>query len=193
MSSGMIFTLIVFGLIALLFIVFMVLYNNLVKKRNEINNAFGSIDAMLKKRYDLIPNLVETVKAYMSHEASILSEVTRLRSNVDKAASNDEIIDSHNKLTRSIDNLLMVAESYPQLKASQNFRDLQASWNEAEEQIAASRRYYNTAVTLYNNAVLSFPSNLIALWFGFKPMMVFQIPDSERQNISAKELFKKNE
>lgn len=189
----MIFTVIVISLLALIFIVFMALYNKLVKKRNEVNNAFGSIDAMLKKRYDLIPNLVETVKAYMNHEASIFSEVTRLRTRVEQARSQNEIIDSHNKLASNIDNLLMIAENYPQLKASRNFLDLQGAWNEAEEQISASRRYFNAAVTSYNNVVLSFPSNLIALWFGFKPMMVFQIPDSERQNISAKELFKKVE
>jgi LemA protein len=160
-----------------------------VRRRNETDNAFGSIDAMLKKRYDLIPNLVETVKQYMVHESTVLKDVTKLRGSYNNDMSNDEKIELHNNISQKLKETMFLVENYPDLKASQNFLKLQAAWNELEEQISASRRYYNSAVTRYNNSVQTFPSNLIAMPLNFKVKKVFEIDQSERMNLSAKKLF----
>lgn len=166
------------------------LYNNIVKKRNEIDNAFGLIDAMLKKRYDLIPNLVETVKQYMIHEANVLSNVTELRSKLTENISTKDKVDLHDDIARQLNGIMLTVENYPDLKANQNFLKLQASWNEIEEQILASRRYYNTAVTDYNNSIQTFPSNIIANIFYFSPKEVLETENNNRKNVNAKELFK---
>lgn len=165
-------------------------YNNVIKKRNATENAFGSIDAMLKKRYDLIPNLVETVRQYMVHESNVLTEITRLRSRLSENIPNEERVDVHNQISKQFSELILSVENYPNLKANQNFMALQASWNEIEEQISASRRYYNTAITEYNNAIQTFPANIIFNSNRFPVKKVFEINETERQNISAKELFK---
>lgn len=177
-----------FLVVLVLYIVF--LYNDIIRKKNETNNAFGSVDAMLKKRYDLIPNLVETVKQYMIHEAKVLADVTKLRSKFTDNLPSQDKIDLHNDISKRLNNIMVSVENYPDLKANQNFLKLQASWNETEEQISASRRYYNSAVTDYNNAIQTFPSSILTNIFKFQPMAVLEIEDSERQNISAKELFK---
>jgi len=165
------------------------LYNNIIRKRNETENAFGSIDAVLKKRYDLFPNLVETVKQYMIHEASVFIEVTKLRSKLTENLSSEDKVDLHNEISRKLTGLMVSVENYPDLKANLNFLKLQAAWNETEEQISASRRFYNTAITDYNNSIQTFPSNLMANVFGFVSKKVFELDTSERENISAKVLF----
>jgi LemA protein len=166
------------------------IYNNLVGSRNSVENAFGSIDAMLKKRYDLIPNLVETVKVYMKHEKDTLTQITELRNKATSSTiSQDEKVGLENKLSGLMRNVMVAVESYPDLKASEQFTMLQRSWNEAEEQIAAARRAYNSAVTQYNNAVDKFPSNIFASMFNHKRKPVFEIPQAERENVSAKSLF----
>jgi LemA protein len=182
---------IILAILFLLIVYIIILYNNIITKRNETSNAFGSIDAMLKKRYDLIPNLVETVKQYMIHEAGVLTEVTNLRSKLADANNSESKIGLHNDISKRLNNIMVSVENYPDLKASQNFLKLQASWNETEEQISAARRYYNTAVTDYNNSIETFPSSILTNIFKFQPMHVFEIQEIERQNISAKELFKK--
>ena len=180
----------VIGVVVLLFIIVIAIYNNLVGARNQVENAFGSIDVMLKKRYDLIPNLVETVKAYMKHEKETLTSITELRTRaVSGNLSNEERVEVENKLTGLMRNVMVAVESYPELKADSQFTMLQRSWNEAEEQISAARRSYNAAVTSYNNAVEKFPSSLFASMFGHKRKAVFVIPEVERQNISAKAMF----
>lgn len=166
------------------------LRNNLVRKKNQIDNAFGSIDAMLKKRYDLIPNLVSAVKQYMEHEKSILSEITELRTRALKGDIGDEEkleIDSH--MTRAIGRLMVAVENYPQLKANENFLQLQAALNEVEEQIAAARRFYNAAVTAYNNAIEVFPSNLIAQRMNYRRKKVFEVEERERKNVDVGAMF----
>jgi LemA protein len=174
--------------VVLLIIIF--LYNSMVSKKNQVENAFASIDTMLKKRYDLIPNLVNTVKAYMQHEKSVLSEITDLRTKaVSGQISNDEKIQLDNKLTSSMGKIMVLSESYPDLKANQNFLQLQASWNEIEEQISASRRFFNSAVTDYNNAVEQFPTNIFARMMNYQRKQVFVIPEAERQNVNAGQLF----
>lgn len=155
-----------------------------------MENAFASVDVMLKKRDDLIPNLVETVKSYMKHEKSLLTELTELRAQaISGNISDDERIALENKITKGISGLMVAVENYPDLKASQNFLQLQAAWNEAEEQISAARRSFNAAVTSFNNKVETFPSNIMAGIMGYKRKQVFEIPDTERKNVNAKNLF----
>ena len=144
------------------------LYNTLVQRRNAIENAFGAVDAYLQMRYDLIPNLVEVVKGYAAHERETLEQVTRLRT---EAASpkldTDQRVRLDNRLREATLQLLARAEAYPDLKADGQFMHLQRSLNEVEERISASRRAFNAAVLDYNNAVETFPSNLVASGFGF--------------------------
>jgi len=181
---------IILGAIGVVLIIVVLMYNNLVSARNNVENAFGSIDAMLKKRYDLIPNLVETVKAYMKHEKDTLTQITELRTKaVSGSMSTDEKINLENQLSSMMRNVMVAVESYPDLKASEQFTMLQRSWNEAEEQISAARRSYNSAVTQYNNAVEKFPSSIIASMFNHKRKTVFEIPQAERENVSAKTMF----
>ena len=183
-------TYIIIGAIAFVLIVIVVIYNNLVSKRNQVENSFGSIDVMLKKRYDLIPNLVESVKTYMKHEKDTLASITAMRSKaVSGNISTDEKIQIENQLSGMVRGIMVAVENYPDLKASEQFTMLQRSWNEAEEQISAARRAYNASVTDYNNAVETFPSAIFASMFGHKRKIVFVIPEAERQNISAKSMF----
>jgi LemA protein len=144
---------------------------------------------MLKKRYDLIPNLVEVTKRYMEHEKSVFIEITKLRSQVIEEKNQEQKVVKHNEIQRKVNGLFMNVENYPQLKADSSFLSLQANWTSAEEQISASRRYYNTAVTEYNNYIQMFPSNIIATMLGYKEKKVFEAIDVERKNIKASELF----
>jgi len=180
---------IVIGVLILLIFYVIYLYNNIIRKNNETNKAFGSIDVMLKKRYDLIPNLVETVKQYMIHEATVLTDITKLRSMLTNNLSAEDKVDLHNDISKKLNSVMLSVENYPDLKANQNFLKLQAAWNETEEQISASRRYYNAAITDYNNSIQTFPSNLIANQLGYKIKKVFEIDEVQRTNISAKNLF----
>jgi len=179
-------------IVGLFFLVFFLLYNRLVGKRNQVENAFGGMDAQLKKRYDLIPNLVSTVKQYMGHEAGVLTEITGLRARATSGQlSTDEKVDLDNKISRAFGGIMVAVENYPDLKASDNFMQLQRSLNEVEEQISASRRAYNASVTDYNNSVEMFPSNIIAGMFNFKRGSVFEISEGERQNVNVGDLFNK--
>jgi LemA protein len=183
---------IVFLLIILvLFLIGVSAYNKIIGCKNNVDKAFAGIEALLKKRYDLIPNIVETVKVYMGFEKDLLTNITDLRSRAITAASNDkDRFEIENQLTKSLGGLKVAVENYPDLKTSQNFMQLQGSWNDLEEQIAASRMSFNAAVTDYNNAVQKFPSNIVAYLMKFEPKTMFEIPETERQNISAKELFR---
>jgi len=172
-----------------IFLMFVFLYNGLIRKKNQIENSLGSIDAMLKKRFDLIPNLVESCKAFISHENEIFLKLAELRTEALQINDLSKKNNADNVLSKSINGLFAIAENYPELKSSNNFLQLQASWNETEEQIAASRRFYNSAVTDYNNAVEMFPSNLVSKLMGLRPKNVFSLPENEKANISAKNLF----
>lgn len=176
--------------VGVVLLIFIFIYNNLVRKRNEVDNAFGSIDVMLKKRYDLIPNLVETVKQFMTHEKELLTSVTELRTQATSGSlSSNEKIDIENKIAGQMRGIMVAVENYPDLKSNTNFLQLQGSWNEVEEQISAARRFFNSAVTDYNNAIQVFPNNMLAGMMGMKAKHVFDIPEEERQNVSAKNLF----
>jgi len=178
------------GAVVLLIFIFITLYNGLINRRNNVENAFGGIDAQLKKRYDLIPNLVTAVKKYMEHEKSVLEQLTELRTQaLASNLNNDQKIDLNEKINDSLKSLMIAVENYPDLKANQNFIHLQQSLNEVEGQISAARRAYNSAVTEYNNAVEMFPSNIVAGIYRFKRKKVFEIAESERKNVDLKKLF----
>lgn len=153
------------------------IYNGLVRKRNLVQEGWSGIDVQLKRRADLIPNLVETVKGYASHERAALDRVTELRAESMKAQAPAEKGRVEGMLSGALGNLLAVAENYPDLKASQNFIELQGSLADVEEQIQFARRYYNGAVRDLNIAVESFPSNLVANAFGFKQAEFFELAD----------------
>ncbi|MBN2815648.1 MAG: LemA family protein [Campylobacterales bacterium] len=171
-------------------IVLILMYNSLVGKKNQVENIFASVDTQLKKRYDLIPNLVASVSKYMEHEKSTLEEVTKLRADANKPNISDEqkiALDA--KITSALGSIMIAVENYPELKANQNVMHLQHSLNEIEEQISAARRAYNQAVTDYNNAIEMIPTNFMATAMNYKRKAVFEISEGERQNVNVKELF----
>jgi len=178
-------------IIAIVVILILVLmYNSLVNKKNQVENIFAAVDTQLKKRYDLIPNLVATVSKYMDHEKSLLEEVTKLRSDANKPNISDEKkIELDKKITSALGSIMIAVENYPDLKANENVMHLQRSLNEVEEQIAAARRAYNQAVTDYNNAIEMIPTNFMASAMNYQRKQVFEIVESERQNVDVKKLF----
>ncbi|MDM9381930.1 LemA family protein [Chlorogloeopsis sp. ULAP01] len=168
------------------------LYNGLVAKKNQVDNAFASIDVNLKKRSDLIPNLVAVAQNYMKYEESILTEITRLRSRAISGRANgnrNSAMDFENEISRALGNILISLEAYPELKADQYFLQLLQSLNEIEEQISAARRFYNSAVTDYNNSLEMFPTNLIASTMNYRSRRVFVATAEEKQNVDVKNLF----
>jgi LemA protein len=178
-------------IVALVIIFFVSLYNTMIGKKNNVNNTFASIDTLLKKRYDLIPNLVSTVQQYMEHERGTLTEITELRAKaVSGNVSDNQRIDLENKMNKLLGSIMVAVENYPQLKANENFMQLQRSMNEIEEQISAARRAYNAAVTDFNNAVEMFPTNTMAAIMKLTTRNLFEIPEAQRENVDVKKLFK---
>ena len=174
------------GVAAVLIVLGIFSYNSLVKSRNKVEKAFADIDVILKKRYDLIPNLVNTVKGYAKHEKETLNGLTSLRSTAIGSKNMDEVVDVNNKITSSVKTLLAVAENYPDLKASSNFLSLQTSLTEIENQLSSFRTEYNKVVTKYNTKIQQFPRSVLAKMFGFKPHNLFVIVDEvERQNVKV--------
>ena len=169
-------------IIAIIFIVVTIIhmYNNLVGLRNRVKNSYAQIDVQLKRRNDLIPNLVETVKGYASHEKGVLEEVTKARANVMNASSVEEASAADNQLTGALKSLFAVAENYPELKANSNFQQLQTELSETEDKISYARQFYNDVVMKYNNACQQFPSSIMARIFGFKEENFFEAPEAER-------------
>ncbi len=180
-------TLIIIGFL-LLILVFS--YNSLVSRRNKVQYAYSSTDVMLKKRRDLIPNLIESVKQYMNFEKALLTDITKLRTQaMDETLTEQQRFEIENKISGVLGKIKVAVENYPDLKSSQNFLQLQASLNEVEEQISAARRAYNAAVMSYNNACEMFPSNIFAGMFGFIRKVSFEIPQGEAENVNVKNLF----
>ena len=176
------------GIIILVVVVLIALwavgiYNNLVKLRNNRENAFANIDVQLKQRHDLIPQLVATVKGYADHEKEVLTRVTEARSAAMNATSINDKIQAENALTSALAGLKVSLEAYPDLKANQNFLQLQNEIADIENKLAAVRRFFNSATKELNNAVQTFPSNLLAGMFGFKKEPMFEVPQSERADI----------
>jgi LemA protein len=168
--------------IAVILLLLILLYNSLIQKKNAIENAFFSMDVMLKKRYDLIPQLIDTVKGYMHHEKETLVRLTELRQRaISPGMRTDKKVEIDNKINDALLQLSLNFENYPELKASDNFLHLQRSMNETEEQLAASRRFYNAAVNDYHNAIEMFPSNMVASWMGLKHRAFFSIAEEQKQ------------
>lgn len=158
-----------------IFLILALIYNSLVIKRNQVENIFSTVDILLQKRYDLIPSLVATVKGYAQHEENIFKEISELRAKaVSGLLSNNEKIDINSQISSKLDRILAISESYPELKANNNFLHLQAALCETEEQISAARRAYNASVTAYNNAIQTIPTNIFAYSMNYKPMNLFE-------------------
>ncbi|RME30242.1 LemA family protein [Candidatus Parcubacteria bacterium] len=157
-----------------------VLYNQLVSMRNRVQEAWSDIEVQLKRRYDLIPNLVETVKGYMQHERETLERVTAQRAAAMQAGSLQEKAQAENMLTETLKSLFAVAEQYPDLKANQNFLELQRELSDTENKLQAARRFYNSVAQEYNTAAQSIPTNIVALLAGFTPSEYFELAEEER-------------
>ena len=177
---------IVVVLIVLLIVYVVAVYNSLVADRNKVKNAWSQIDVELQRRFDLIPNLVESVKGYMEHEEKILSEVAELRSSWASATTVAEKSTLNNQLTESLKSLMSIAENYPDLKSNQNFLELQNELENTENKISYSRRDYNDTVTRFNIKLEAFPSNLVASAFKFEKEELFEVKDdSVRENVKV--------
>ena len=178
---------IIIGVVALIIVLWIVgAYNSLVTLRNRVKDQWAQIDVQLKRRFDLIPNLVETVKGYAKHESETLENVMKCRNNFADAKSPEDKMKANGELSKAITSLYAVAENYPDLKANQNFMDLQNQLNETENKIASARQFYNDTVLQYNNKVELFPSNLIANMFHFVKEAFFEANETERQNVQVK-------
>ncbi|NPV79300.1 MAG: LemA family protein [Firmicutes bacterium] len=162
------------------------IYNGLVSLRQRVKNAWSQIDVQLKRRYDLIPNLVETVKGYAAHEKETFEMVTRARAQMASAKTVAEQAEAQNAITGALRTLFAVAEAYPDLKANQNFMMLQEELAGTENKIAYARQFYNDTVMKYNTMIQSFPSNIIAGMFGFKQEEFFEIEESSREPVKVK-------
>jgi LemA protein len=176
---------IVVGVIVLLVIVVIVMYNRLIRLRNRIDAAWSQIDVQLKRRYDLIPNLVETVKGYASHERETFEAVTRARQQAVDARGIEDQAKAENFLTQTLRSLFAVAEAYPQLQANQNFIALQEELTGTEGRIAFSRQFYNEQVLAYDNAIEVFPTNILAGAFGFKDKPYFETETTSREPVKV--------
>ncbi len=171
--------------VAILVIYAIVTYNGLVRLRNRIQNAWAQIDVQLRRRYDLIPNLVETVKGYAKHERDTLEAVTQARANAINAQGPVEQAKAENMITGALKSLFAVSEAYPDLKANQNFLALQEELSGTEGRISYARQYYNDAVLRLNTKIQSFPSNILAGMFGFKEHEYFEADDTSRGPVSV--------
>ncbi len=171
------------GIILLIIIYFFLVYNKFIRLNNDVNEAFATMDVYLKKRWDLIPNIVETVKGYAKHEKDTLEDVIKLRNSNYDNLSNNEKIKTNKKIYSDISKIMAIAEAYPDLKADKHFLELQKSLGSIEDEIAQSRKYYNAVVRIYNNKVQMIPSNFVALLCGYKVRNMFDIDDGERKNV----------
>ena len=168
-------------LIVLIVIYFISMYNSFVKLRNSVKDQWSQIDIQLKRRFDLIPNLVETVKGYAKHENSTLKEVIEARNRFQSATTPEEEMAASGDLNKALSRLMVLTESYPELQANQNFLSLQADLKDCEEKIAVARQFYNDTVLNYMNKREMFPSNIVASMFGFKEMKYFEITEGEKE------------
>lgn len=175
-------------LIVLIVLVLFVIsvYNNLVTLKQRVKNAFSQMDVQLQRRFDLIPNLVETVKGYIAHESETLTKIAELRTAWSNAKTVDEKAKLDNQLSNSLKTIMAVSESYPDLKANQNFTNLQGELSETEDKISYSRQFYNDTVTKYNTKLELFPSNIIAGMFNFTAETLFEVDNKDaRKNVKV--------
>jgi len=186
LSTGSIFF---FGFLAVVVVVGLALvfiYNGLIKLRNQVDEAWSDIKVQLKRRYDLIPNLVNTVKGYATHEKEVFEKVTQARSQAMQAGTMQDQLEKENLLSGALKSLFAVSESYPELKANQNFLQLQADLTDTEDKIQAARRFYNGNVRDFNTKLQVFPTNIIGNMLGFKTYEFFEIEASEEKNPEVK-------
>lgn len=186
LSTGSIFF---FGFLAVIVVVGLALvfiYNGLIKLRNQVDEAWSDIKVQLKRRYDLIPNLVNTVKGYATHEKEVFEKVTQARSQAMQAGTMQDQLEKENLLSGALKSLFAVSESYPELKANQNFLQLQADLTDTEDKIQAARRFYNGNVRDFNTKLQVFPTNIIGNMLGFKTYEFFEIEASEEKNPEVK-------
>lgn len=179
------FSIIFVGILVIVLSLGVLYYNKFVSLRNMVEEAFSSIDVQLKRRYDLIPNLVETVKGYAKHEQTTLENVVKLRNLAQSSNNINDKIKNENMLTSALRSVFAIAESYPELKANENFLSLQGSLNEIENNIQAARRYYNAVVKEYNTLCETFPSLFIAKMFHFSKKEFFSIEEEEKKNVKV--------
>jgi len=173
------------GIVVIIIIWFIASYNGFVRLRNMVREAFSTMDVYMKKRYDLIPNLVETVKGYAGHEQATLEKVISARNAAAGASNVQARIEGESALTGTLKSLFALAEAYPDLKANTNFLDLQRQLQSVEADIANSRKYYNSVVRIYNTRTQSFPSVIVASIFGFRYEPLFEIEAGERENVKV--------
>ena len=177
---------VIIAVIAVVVMFFVSTYNGLVKLRNMVKDQWAQIDVLLKRRADLIPNLVETVKGYAKHEKETLEAVINARNKAVSATTTEDEIKANGELSGALSKLFALAESYPDLKANESFLDLQNNLKETEDKIAYARQFYNDAVLKYKNKLEMFPSNIIAGMFGFKPEPFFEATEAEKENPQVK-------
>jgi len=170
---------------AIIVLYIVVIFNSLIRRRNEVKNSFAQIDVQLKRRTDLIPNLIETVKGYAKHEKEVLENVTKARSAIMGASSVKEKAKADNMLSSTLKSLFAVSENYPQLKANENFMQLQEELTGTENKIAYSRQHYNDIVMVFNNSKQTFPRNIFAGMLGFKDAESFEATVEERKNVKV--------
>ena len=182
-SSGLIVAIVIIVIVVLLAFILVGMYNGLVQKRNRAENAWAQVDVQLKRRHDLIPNLVETVKGYAAHERGTFDEVTQARTAAQQAQGPEQQGAAENVLTQALGRLFAVAENYPQLRATENFQQLQAQLSETEQNIAISRQVYNDTVLTYDNALQTVPTNIIAGIFNFRSREYFQTDDAADREV----------
>lgn len=168
------------AIVAIILIYFISVYNGLIARKNQVREAWATVDTQLKRRYDLIPNLIETVRGAAKHEKETLTELTQARSSAMQANGPDSA-DAQNKISQTLKSLFAVAENYPDLKANQNFLELQRELADTETKIQATRQFYNTVVMGLNTQIEQFPSNIVANMFGIMPEKMFEIDETEKQ------------
>lgn len=177
--------LLIIGIITVIFLYIFITYNSLVKSNNYVQEAFSTMDVYLKKRWDLIPNLVEVVKGYAKHEKEIIKKITVLRTNSYENMSTNKKININEQLTQDLSKIMVITENYPDLKANQNFIELNRNLVKIEDEIANSRKYYNGSVRIFNNKIQMFPSNIIAKIFGFHLANMFEADTNEKNNVKV--------
>ena len=186
MTGLIIFLCVLLVLIIALAVFCIKIYNELIRMRNSVQNSYAQIEVQLQRRFDLIPNLVETVKGYTKHEESVLTKVTDLRTSWTKASSVHEKAELANELSNTLKTIMAVSENYPDLKASQNFSELQEELQNTENKISYARQFYNDVVTKYNTKLEVFPSNLIASMFKFTAEELFEVDNEEaKKNVKV--------
>ena len=179
------YLIIAIAVVAILLVYVLLTYNGFVRLRNQLNEAFATMDVYLKKRWDLVPNLVEVVKAYSKHEEETFQKIVELRNGSYDKMTSEEKVEANNQMNHALGKLMAIAEAYPELKSNENYKDLSQQLSKVEEDIANARKYYNANVKEFNNKVQMFPSNLVAALCGLKEQKMFEINEEERENVKV--------